>query len=74
MEIRKSYSEGTKIKLRELQSGTVVIYSCWTCMILRDFHDGKRKLAELSSGAVIDNIDSDTYVEVPHSAELHIKI
>lgn len=74
MEIRKSYPEGTKRKLRELVPGTVVIYSTSTCMLLRDFHDGKRKLVELSYGGIIDNIDSDTYVEVPQSAELHIKI
>ena len=74
MEIRKSYPEGTKRKLRELPSGTVVIFSTNTCMLLRGFYNGKRKLVELSSGYIIDNVDQDTYVEVPHSAELHIKI
>ena len=74
MEIRKSYPEGTKRMLRQLVSGTVVIYSNATCMLLRDFHDGKRRLVELSSGYIIDNIDEDTYVTLPESAELHIVI
>lgn len=55
-------------------SGTVVIYSDVTCMLLSDFHDGKRKLVELSSGHIMDNIDQDTYVTLPQSAELHIVI
>lgn len=74
MEIRKSYPEGTKRMLRQLVSGTVVIYSSVTCMLLKDFHDGKRRLVELSSGYIIDNIDEDTYVTLPESAELHIVI
>lgn len=53
MDIRKSYPEGTKRKLRQLLSGTVVMYSDATCMLLRDFHDGKRKLVELSSGCIL---------------------
>lgn len=72
MDIIKSYPEGTKRKLRELTSGTVVIYSTSTCMLLRGFHEGKRKLVELSSGFIIDNIDQDTYVTLPQQAELHI--
>lgn len=74
MEICKSYPEGTKRKLRELVSGTVVIYGNTTCMILKRIHDGKRDLVELSSGYIINDIGLDTYVEVPRSAELHIKI
>ncbi len=74
MEIRKSYPEGTKRKLRELVSGTVVIYSNATCMILKHIHDGKRDLVELTSGYIMNDVDLDTYVIVPTSAELHITI
>lgn len=74
MDIIKSYPEGTKRKLRELPPGTVIIYSNATCMILKHIRSGKRDLAELSSGYIINDVDLDTYVILPQSAELHIKI
>lgn len=41
MEIIKSYPEGTKRKLRDLCSGTVIICSPNTYMILKHKHDDK---------------------------------
>ena len=74
MEIIKSYPEGTKRKLQDLCSGTVIICSPNTYMILKHKHDGKCDLAELTSGYIMNDVDLDTYVIVPQSAKLHITI